>query len=281
MQIVERRVTRAHSVEESSFLVDGQNFDASVLPEVGEPPIGRVATPAFKEFTRAVIDARGNAVEIEGDVRRIIFNGARCFARDLKGELQFLCVLIGEQAVGEAVGEPSVREPQNARGEPFGVGERLRIVEFARQLRHVGKPAGGVDGVFGVLSDVEFRLIEALAAHLVDEFDEKFVLGEGAKFLRSARHGGEPHADEPAVGQLLNVHGEGAVRKIQALCKFVDVHLIAVMQKFHDAQTHGRSKRLEQFQFVLKIGDIDHDTVQKWMFSSILSIFLSICQVFS
>ena len=85
------------------------------------------------------------------------------------------------------------------------------------------------------MSDIEFGFIEALAAHFVDKFDEQLVLSEGTQFLRSALDGGETHADQPAVIQLLDVHGKGAVRQIEFFGKLVDIHFLAVVQELDDA----------------------------------------------
>ena len=62
VQIVDRRFTYGHSVEECSFLIDRQDLDPSVLTEVGKPPIGRISALAFKEFAWTMIDADRDAV---------------------------------------------------------------------------------------------------------------------------------------------------------------------------------------------------------------------------
>ena len=73
---------------------------------------------------------------------------------------------------------PSVNQTTQAV-KRSGYEKACGFVQLACQLGHIGKTAGRIDRVFGVLSDIELRFIKTLAAHLIDEFDEQFVLCQG------------------------------------------------------------------------------------------------------
>ena len=137
--------------------------------------------------------------------------------------------LIGAQFVGKTVGDVAFGKPDDVRLKTLRIRKDLRAVEVADEGIQIGKPASGIDGVFGILSDFELGLVKIIVAHLIYEFDENFVLCQRTQFLRSAGERGETDTNDSAIGKFLYVHRERAVREIDVFCDFVDVHFFAAV----------------------------------------------------
>ena len=127
-----------------------------------------------------------------------------------------------------------------------------RIIHFTDQMGSGSQPAGRIDFIIAVMSDLKFCIVNILRFFRCVQINENFIQMQSTDFLVSVPAGIIGGIDNSACLQFFYMSRQSTVRNVQFCCQFVHVHFFVFNQQFYNFNPNIGAKCFKNVQSIIQ-----------------------------